>query len=279
MKPSPAQTAGSAACLLAAGRGAVAAAPVKTQHVEAELVSERTALVPGQATTVALRLKMADGWHTYWQNPGDCGPADDDRLDAAAGRGRRPDPVAGAARVARRPARQLRLRRRGAAARPTSRCRAGAQPGETLTLAAKAEWLVCRETCIPEEAALDLELPVAERADPYPQWGKAIAATRDALPRTVPGWLADARGDGQKVVVTLTGARRRRHARRRALLPVSGRPHRALRQADVRARAERHVRADAAGGQPARARASREVAGVLTVRQRLRERRPRRCAR
>ena len=25
------------------------------------------------ATTVALRLKMAEGWHTYWQNPGDSG--------------------------------------------------------------------------------------------------------------------------------------------------------------------------------------------------------------
>ena len=52
---------------------AAVAAPVKTQHVEAELVSERTAFVPGQATTVALRLKMAEGWHTYWQNPGDSG--------------------------------------------------------------------------------------------------------------------------------------------------------------------------------------------------------------
>ena len=49
------------------------AAPVKTEHVQAELVPERTALVPGKPITVALRLKMADGWHTYWRNPGDSG--------------------------------------------------------------------------------------------------------------------------------------------------------------------------------------------------------------
>ena len=49
------------------------AAPVKTEHVLAELVPERTALVPGKPATVALRLKMADGWHTYWRNPGDSG--------------------------------------------------------------------------------------------------------------------------------------------------------------------------------------------------------------
>ena len=51
----------------------VSAAPVKTDHVEAELVAERTALVPGVPSTLALRLKIEDGWHTYWRNPGDSG--------------------------------------------------------------------------------------------------------------------------------------------------------------------------------------------------------------
>ena len=46
---------------------------MKTEHVEAELVSEKTAIVPGEPLTVALRLRMERGWHTYWQNPGDSG--------------------------------------------------------------------------------------------------------------------------------------------------------------------------------------------------------------
>jgi thiol:disulfide interchange protein DsbD len=189
--------------LLALAATAAAAAPVKTAHVEAELVSERTAFVPGQATTVALRLKMADGWHTYWRNPGDSGlptvinwtlPA-----GVTAGAIQWPAPHA-------LPAGPLvNYGYEGEVLLLTDiQVPADAPTGQPMTLKAKAEWLVCRETCIPEEAALDLEIPVAERADPYPQWGKAIAATREALPRALPGWLATAKGEGPKVVVTFT---------------------------------------------------------------------------
>ena len=59
--------------LLLALAGAVAAAPLRTPHVEAELVAERGAIEPGRPLTVALRLKAIPGWHTYWRNPGDSG--------------------------------------------------------------------------------------------------------------------------------------------------------------------------------------------------------------
>src|SRR6185369_1520698 len=48
---------------------------LKAAHVEAELVSEVESIQPGQPFWVALRLKMEDHWHTYWQNPGDSGLA------------------------------------------------------------------------------------------------------------------------------------------------------------------------------------------------------------
>src|SRR3954464_4794924 len=51
----------------------IIAAPVRTAHVEAELVSDRAAVQPGKTTTIAVRLKMERGWHTYWQNPGESG--------------------------------------------------------------------------------------------------------------------------------------------------------------------------------------------------------------
>ena len=189
--------------LLAIAASSAAAAPVRTQHVEAELVSERTAFVPGQATTVALRLKMADGWHTYWQNPGDSGlpttlawtlPA-----GVTAGPIQWPAPHALPAGPLVNYGYEGEVLLLSDVTVP-----ADAPVGQPVMLKAKAEWLVCRETCIPEEAALDLEVPVAERADPYPQWGKAIASTREALPRALPGWLVAARGDGPKVVLTLT---------------------------------------------------------------------------
>src|SRR5882757_8399496 len=46
---------------------------VRTPHVEADLVTERTAVEAGKPLTVALRLKMIPHWHTYWRNPGDSG--------------------------------------------------------------------------------------------------------------------------------------------------------------------------------------------------------------
>src|SRR4029077_15651218 len=62
------------ATLLVAALTPVAhAAPVKTGHVTAELVSDGTALVPASTTTLALRLVIDPGWHTYWRNPGESG--------------------------------------------------------------------------------------------------------------------------------------------------------------------------------------------------------------
>jgi thiol:disulfide interchange protein/DsbC/DsbD-like thiol-disulfide interchange protein len=192
-----------AATLLIAS-AATLGAPVKTEHVEAELVAERTALVPGQTTTVALRLKMQDGWHTYWRNPGDSGlpttltwtlpPG------VTAGPLQWPSPHA-------LPAGPLvNFGYEGEVLLLADLTLSRDVPvAESLPLTAKAEWLVCRETCIPEEAKLDLALPVAERSDLYPQWGNAIAAVREALPAKVPGWVFAAKGDGPKVTLTLTG--------------------------------------------------------------------------
>ena len=49
------------------------AAPVRTGHAQAELVSEQAVLAAGERFTVALRLKMDEHWHTYWRHPGDSG--------------------------------------------------------------------------------------------------------------------------------------------------------------------------------------------------------------
>src|SRR5258706_4317352 len=48
---------------------------VATDNVKAHLVSEVSAIAPGQSFWVALELNIRDGWHTYWRNPGDSGQA------------------------------------------------------------------------------------------------------------------------------------------------------------------------------------------------------------
>ena len=54
---------------------AMESAPVSSKRAVATLVTDTDAIQPGKPFRVALRLRMADGWHTYWKNPGDAGVA------------------------------------------------------------------------------------------------------------------------------------------------------------------------------------------------------------
>jgi DsbC/DsbD-like thiol-disulfide interchange protein len=40
-----------------------------------QLVGETSALTPGTGGTIGLLITLAEGWHTYWVNPGDSGAA------------------------------------------------------------------------------------------------------------------------------------------------------------------------------------------------------------
>ncbi|MEP6657738.1 MAG: thioredoxin family protein, partial [Betaproteobacteria bacterium] len=176
---------------------------VRTEHVEAELVADQTALVPGAPLTVALRLQLAPGWHTYWRNPGDSGlpttlawtlPA-----GVAAGAIEWPAPRA-------LPAGPLVnygyegevLHLVDIASSPTL------PTTSPVTLKARAEWLVCKETCIPEGADLALALPVAATAQTDPRFGARIAATRASLPRPLADWQVRAEGHGAEVRLVLS---------------------------------------------------------------------------
>ena len=48
-------------------------AVVTTDRVVATVMAERPALAPGDSIWLGLRLQMAEGWHSYWRNPGDSG--------------------------------------------------------------------------------------------------------------------------------------------------------------------------------------------------------------
>ncbi len=189
--------------LAAAFAGAGAAAPVKTPNVEAELVAERTALVPGQPTSVALRLKLAPGWHTYWRNPGDSGlPTTLDwKLPGGVYAGPLQWPVPKQLPVGP----LVNYGYEGEVLHPVTLTTVpDFLSGRDVELAARADWLVCKEICIPEGADLTLTLPVANRADPDPRWGSAIAAVKAALPQPLAGWTANANAEGQRVKLVLT---------------------------------------------------------------------------
>jgi len=177
-------------------------APVKTDHVEAELVAERAALVPGAPTTVALRLRIEDGWHTYWKNPGDSGLAT--TLAWKAPRGYAISDIEWPAPHALPVGPLVNHGYEGEVLHlVTITAPTDAKPGTDATLTARADWLVCKETCIPDGADLSLTLPVATAAQADATWGARIAAARATLPQPLAGWSVDARGDGAKIALTL----------------------------------------------------------------------------
>ena len=46
---------------------------VKGTHLQSELVSQSTTLVPGKTVLMALRLQPEEHWHTYWRSAGEAG--------------------------------------------------------------------------------------------------------------------------------------------------------------------------------------------------------------
>lgn len=70
--------AGALVTLIAAGAaagptGGARPTPRMDELVRPRLIAERTALVRGQDATLGVTFDILNGWHLYWQNPGDSG--------------------------------------------------------------------------------------------------------------------------------------------------------------------------------------------------------------
>ncbi len=176
------------------------AARVVTEHAEAELVAARDAAEPGQRLLVALRLKAAPGWHTYWRNPGDSGQPTSIEWKLPAGFSAGPIRWPVPQRLPIGP-----LANYGYAGEVllASEIRVPAGAAGGVRLAARARWLVCNpERCIPESGELSLELPTG-RGGPG-KWGPAFEAIR--LPQPPPAdWKLAARREGDNVLLEVRG--------------------------------------------------------------------------
>lgn len=162
--------------------------PAVSPRATALLVSETDSVAPGRTLRIGLYLRLAPGWHTYWQNPGDAGAPPDLTLTLTPG--------AKASRIA------WPVPRRVAEGQLMTYAYAGdvllpvtitppASGG--LSLKAHAEWLVCRDFCVPEQGDFALDLPAGPGTH-SDQAGLFAAADRQ-LPRPSP-WQAVVGRDG-----------------------------------------------------------------------------------
>lgn len=164
---------------------------VRTAHAEAELISEAAWLTPGQPFWVGLRLKLEKGWHTYWLNPGDAGLPVTIKWDLPAGFSVSAIQWPYPERIADPPL--VSYGYHGETLLLVQVHPPATLSGSTVELQARANWLVCREHCLPEAARLRLRLPVREsRPAAATQWAPLFARTRTQLPLTASAWRVEA---------------------------------------------------------------------------------------
>ena len=130
--------------------------------VAVELVAGQASIQPGQSFWVALKMNHDPHWHSYWINPG-TGYATS--LTWKLPRASPPAPSSGPApHVMKDPTGQITgygyenenfLFTQNHSSRP------GSPPGSSVTQQAKAGWLMCKDSCVPGEAQVNLTLPVS----------------------------------------------------------------------------------------------------------------------
>ncbi len=176
-----------AAALLAAPAVALAQdVPSDGPHATVRLIAETKTIAPGQKLKVALVQKIQKGWHTYWVNPGDSGlPTTIDWTlpkGLTAGDIQWPVPK----RIPFGP-----LVSYGYEDQVVLPIVVTVLPtlavGGDVALTGHANWLVCSNVCVPEEADIKLVLPAAAGpAAPDPANAADFAAAQAQIPSDNP---------------------------------------------------------------------------------------------
>ena len=144
--------------------------PIQTDEVEVSLVLSSRELVAGQTFEVGLRLRHAPLWHTYWVNPGDSGLPTEfelNLLDASGARLPLPlQPIQWPAprRLPVGPLAsygfegELLLARLAQLPQGLESIESGGAGFVPRALEVQANWLVCKDVCIPGDARFVIAL-------------------------------------------------------------------------------------------------------------------------
>ena len=144
--------------------------PIQTDEVEVSLVFSSRELVAGQTFEVGLRLRHAPLWHTYWVNPGDSGLPTEfelNLLDASGARLPLPlQPIQWPAprRLPVGPLAsygfegELLLARLAQLPQGLESIESGGAGFVPRALEVQANWLVCKDVCIPGDARFVIAL-------------------------------------------------------------------------------------------------------------------------
>ncbi len=160
--------------------------PVDAGHSVADLISERAAVAPGDRFLAALHLEIDPRWHVYWRNAGDAGIAPSitwsELSGASTGEFTWPAPHTIPLETLMNYGYSDRLVLPFEVVAPET-----ATPGKPLVLAGKAEWQICLDVCIWENAELSLTLPVNSAPETHVNGTALIAEALESAPRNLSG--------------------------------------------------------------------------------------------
>ncbi|MBL6615886.1 MAG: thioredoxin family protein [Reyranella sp.] len=180
-------------------------AVVQTENVRAELLADVSAVKLGEPFWVALRQTIRPKWHTYWKNPGESGLPTEIAWKlpegAKAGPIVWPRPhlfdIGGIINYGFKDEAVLMVQ-----------ITPSAKAAGDFKLAAEANWLVCEDVCIPEDAKLALTLPVTATGAPASPATRAIfdkARQQVPMPSPWPAKYGVAKSGDPTVIVEAKG--------------------------------------------------------------------------
>ncbi len=188
-----------------AGPGAAAALAsgpvVTTPQVRAELVAHAPeGVLPGKPLWLGLKIDHQKDWHTYWKNPGDSGLPTKLNFTLAdglqAGEVQWPTP----SRLPTGP-----LMNYGYADTlllPVPVTVPEGFKADSLEVKLQAEWLVCRDVCIPESGEFSLRLPAQAATAVH---GALFTRTQASVPQPATGAQATAAVNEGALAVQVSG--------------------------------------------------------------------------
>ena len=211
------------AALLTVGVGSLSAQSSATRDVqdltpnsELTLISESDAFRIGATTTVALRIMMDAGWHTYWTNPGDAGLPLAAQWSLPAGVTvsalRFPTP-----HVLPQPPLMSFGYEREVLVLADITVASSIPVGTRLSIAADVDFLVCADVCLPASGHVELSARTAAQVQPS-RWATAIRDTRAQLVQSATGWTTTAWRDGTRLLLFARAPESVRNALRAAYL-------------------------------------------------------------
>jgi DsbC/DsbD-like thiol-disulfide interchange protein len=160
------------------------------------LVLPNSGVLPNSTTWIGWWIEREDGWHTYWEHPGNVGLTP--KLDWELPEGFKAESL------------QFPFPKRVQMAGVKAYGHHGQTlylahlqvpeiaVGERVKLTAKARWMVCSNVCLPQYTELSITLPVVDSLQPDKEWEPKFSEFLDHLPKEIPqNWTIKAQEIGQ----------------------------------------------------------------------------------